>query len=215
MKQYILFIGAACSLSAFASNPPAKVVVGVNAEQVGKKVCYYHDKAYSKGAVLQIGEHYIICQSEHQFESNGALSWRRLNDEERDVQSTIETKGMDLKVQLQELVTKHDIKAGSIASCVGCLSQLHIRLAGATSTLILEEPLEIVSLMGTLTPDHQHVHISVAKQSGEVIGGHLMEGCTIDTTAELIVHKYGSLQFARELDPSTGYSELVVSEGEA
>lgn len=119
-------------------------------------------------------------------------------------------KGDDLKLAIQRLVEKHQIQAGSIASCVGCFGQLNIRLAGATQTLQLNEPLEIVSIMGTLTPDHQHIHLSVAKQNGEVVGGHLMEGCLIDTTAELIILSYHNMSFAREFDKSTGFTELVI-----
>ncbi|MGD8119564.1 PPC domain-containing DNA-binding protein [Vibrio sp. TRT 2004] len=118
------------------------------------------------------------------------------------------TKGDDLKLALQRLVTHHQIRAGSIASCVGCFTHLKLRLAGATETLQLNEPLEIVSVMGTLTPDHQHVHLSVSRADGSVVGGHLLEGCLIDTTAELIVLQYHELNFNREYDPQTGYTEL-------
>ena len=118
------------------------------------------------------------------------------------------TKGDDLKLALQRLVTQHQIRAGSIASCVGCFTHLKLRLAGATETLQLNESLEIVSVMGTLTPDHQHVHLSVSRADGSVVGGHLMEGCLIDTTAELIVLQYHELNFSREYDPQTGYTEL-------
>ncbi|WP_372379218.1 PPC domain-containing DNA-binding protein [Vibrio natriegens] len=121
------------------------------------------------------------------------------------------TKGMDLKQSLAQIVLEHGITAGSIASCVGCVSQLELRLAGAKSTLIKQESLEIVSVMGTLTPEHQHVHISLSDDQGHVWGGHLMEGTIIDTTAELIIHSYPKLTFSREMDESTGYTELQVN----
>ncbi|WP_028109997.1 PPC domain-containing DNA-binding protein [Ferrimonas futtsuensis] len=120
------------------------------------------------------------------------------------------TKGDDLKKCIQQLVAEHGIQAGSIASCVGCLTHLQVRLAGATEVLMLTESVEIVSVMGTLTPDHQHIHLSVAKRSGDVVGGHLLEGCVIDTTAELIIHQYHNLSFGREPDPHTGFTELTV-----
>ncbi|QLK48858.1 DUF296 domain-containing protein [Vibrio owensii] len=121
------------------------------------------------------------------------------------------TKGMDLKLSLAKLVEQHGIKAGSIASCVGCVSDLNLRLAGAESTLTKQEPFEIVSVMGTLTPEHQHVHISVSDREGRVWGGHLLEGTVIDTTAELIIHSYSELEFTRAMDDSTGYTELQVN----
>ncbi|OIN27362.1 PPC domain-containing DNA-binding protein [Vibrio barjaei] len=120
------------------------------------------------------------------------------------------TRGADLKQALHKLVAEHQIQAGSIASCVGCLSQISMRLAGAEHTLKRSEPFEIVSLMGTLTPEHQHVHISVADSKGNVLGGHLLEESIVDTTAELIVHHYPELVFEREIDKSTGYTELHV-----
>ena len=120
------------------------------------------------------------------------------------------TKGMDLKQSIAKLVDKHGITAGSIASCVGCISELNLRLAGAESALNKQEPFEIVSIMGTLTPEHQHIHISASDRSGQVWGGHLMEGTVIDTTAELILHCYSKLRFTRKMDDSTGYTELNV-----
>ncbi|NUW67933.1 PPC domain-containing DNA-binding protein [Vibrio coralliilyticus] len=122
------------------------------------------------------------------------------------------TKGQDLKKQIQSLVTKYDIQAGSIASCVGCLEQISMRLAGAEQSITLTQSFEIVSVMGTLTPNHQHIHISVADREGKVIGGHLLENNIIDTTAELILHKYPNQSFSREQDEATGYTELVVGE---
>ena len=120
------------------------------------------------------------------------------------------TRGQDLKLELQKLVTKHNVTAGSIASCVGCVSQINIRLANANHTKLIQAPFEIVSVMATLTPNHQHVHISVADENGDVIGGHLLERTIIATTAELILHRYDTLTFSREHDDSTGYTELTI-----
>ena len=120
------------------------------------------------------------------------------------------TRGQDLKQAIQSLVKQHQISAGSIASCVGCVSSIRLRLANADHTLEIEAPFEIVSVMGTLTPDHQHIHISLADETGKVIGGHLLEGTVIATTAELILHTYPDFTFTREHDESTGYTELVI-----
>ncbi|MBY7997293.1 DNA-binding protein [Vibrio fluvialis] len=120
------------------------------------------------------------------------------------------TQGADLKQSIMALVQEHGITAGSIASCAGCLSQLNIRLADSTSTLSVQAPFEIVSLMGTLTPHHLHLHIAVADSQGKVWGGHLLDGNLINTTAELIVHGYLDLAFDREYDAHTGFTELTI-----
>lgn len=129
-----------------------------------------------------------------------------------DVIATRLTRGMDLKRSLAQIVKDNRIKAGSIASCVGSVSTLKLRLAGAESTLFKQQSFELVSVMGTLTPAHQHVHISASDKQGHVWGGHLMDGTIIDTTAELIIHSYHDLTFSRVMDDSTGFTELVVHE---
>jgi predicted DNA-binding protein with PD1-like motif len=72
------------------------------------------------------------------------------------------------------------------------------------------EPMEIVSLTGTLGPDGPHVHISLAGPDGACIGGHLVPGCIVHTTAELVVGELSDLEFRRLPDAATGYSELAV-----
>ena len=117
--------------------------------------------------------------------------------------------GTDLKLAIQDIVETKGINAGTIASCVGSLSELHIRLAGARETLNLKGEFEIVSLMGTLTPAHQHIHLSVSDTTCSVLGGHLLPGCFIDSTAELVIHVYPDATFKRQIDSKTGYSELT------
>jgi predicted DNA-binding protein with PD1-like motif len=71
--------------------------------------------------------------------------------------------------------------------------------------------MEIVSLTGTLGPDGLHVHISLAGADGACIGGHLVEGCIVNTTAELVIGELADVAFRRLADPATGYAELVVA----
>ena len=73
----------------------------------------------------------------------------------------------------------------------------------------MEEDFEIVSLTGTVSKGEAHLHISLADEIGNVFGGHLMEGCIVNTTCELvlgILEGYGS---KREYDKATGYDEIV------
>ena len=61
---------------------PAAVPVVVDGN-VGKRVCYYQDQAYSEGALLQVGELYMICQAANKFETNGQLKWVQLENEQK------------------------------------------------------------------------------------------------------------------------------------
>ncbi|PSV16116.1 DUF296 domain-containing protein [Photobacterium kishitanii] len=118
--------------------------------------------------------------------------------------------GDDLRYSLLEFVQKNSIQAGSLLSGVGCLSKAKIRLADENNVLNLEEPLEIITLSGTLTPQHVHIHISVADGKGCVYGGHLMPGCIVHYTTELCMVAFNNLNFEREYDSNTGFDELVV-----
>jgi uncharacterized protein len=96
------------------------------------------------------------------------------------------TPGSDLRAELQRLTEEHALRAGCIVSCVGSLSRAHLRMPGAIGEAevftTLVEPMEIVSLTGTLCPDGPHVHISLSRRDGSCIGGHLAQGCVVNTT---------------------------------
>ena len=105
--------------------------------------------------------------------------------------------GDDLKIKLSEFVKENKIKAGYIITCVGSLSKVTLRLANRNETQTWKENFEITSLTGTLSPDGNHLHISVADKEGVTIGGHLMDGSIISTTAEIIIGEAPDLIFRR------------------
>jgi predicted DNA-binding protein with PD1-like motif len=121
--------------------------------------------------------------------------------------------GQDLKRELLALAEREAVQAGWVLTCVGSLSQAVLRLAGGGEHITWREPLEIVSLVGTLSEGGGHLHLSVAGAEGRTFGGHLAEGCTVRTTAEVVVAADDRLRFDREHDPATGYDELVVRPG--
>jgi predicted DNA-binding protein with PD1-like motif len=120
--------------------------------------------------------------------------------------------GADLKGELLALATRERIRAGWVLTCVGSLSQARLRLAGGTDHATWQGAFEIVALTGTLSQDGGHLHLAVADHRGRTVGGHLAEGCTVRTTAEVVLAADDRLVFAREHDPATGYEELVVRE---
>jgi predicted DNA-binding protein with PD1-like motif len=76
--------------------------------------------------------------------------------------------------------------------------------------LCLDEPMEIVSLAGTLSPEGLHLHIALARRDGQCVGGHLLDGCLVHTTAEIVLGELTDLAFRRPPDAETGYHELSV-----
>ena len=116
----------------------------------------------------------------------------------------------DLKKALIDLVKTKSIKAGVVLSSVGSLSELNIRLASSDQFLKLKQPFEILALNGTLCSAGVHLHISVADSAGQCFGGHLMDGNIILTTCELVILDSKNYEFDRQLDPKTGYKELLI-----
>ena len=121
------------------------------------------------------------------------------------------TKGMDLKKEIEEYVVNNKI-SGVILCSVGSLSKVVIRLAGAKSILEQEGVFEIVSVTGTLSEDGVHIHISVSDENGNTIGGHLKDGCIVDTTAEVVLEVFDNIKLKRKYDNNTGYNELVIKD---
>jgi predicted DNA-binding protein with PD1-like motif len=97
-----------------------------------------------------------------------------------------------------------------VISGIGSLSVAQLRLAGQEAITSHSGDLEILSLVGTLTPDGAHLHIAIADSAGAVVGGHLCSGSLVRTTAELVVALLPEWRFRRELDPATGYDELLI-----
>lgn len=118
--------------------------------------------------------------------------------------------GQDLKKMLESIVQQERIGAGAILTCVGSLTNLTLRLANQEGSRRWNGHFEIVSLTGTLSINGSHLHLSVSDSAGRTIGGHLLEGCLIYTTAELVIGIMPELDFIREPDPASGYRELVI-----
>ena len=118
--------------------------------------------------------------------------------------------GEDLKTRIQDLVNDRQIKAGWISTCVGSLTDYKIRFANQPDGSGNSGHFEIVSLTGTVSVNGSHLHISISDSTGKTIGGHLMKGCTIYTTAEIVILSSNEFVFKREKDGTTPWEELQV-----
>ncbi len=118
--------------------------------------------------------------------------------------------GSDLKSALQQIVTTQNIEAGWIVTCVGSLTQYNLRFANQHTGVEQTGYFEILSLSGTLAMDGLHLHITIADEKGNTIGGHLLEGCIVYTTAEIIIWQSKDYFFKRENDGTTPWKELQI-----
>jgi predicted DNA-binding protein with PD1-like motif len=122
--------------------------------------------------------------------------------------------GTDLKEMLTRLMEERALRAAFILSGVGSLARAELRMPSRSGeegrVRRFAGPLEIVALAGTLCPDGVHVHMALSGGDGACVGGHVMAGCIVHTTAEIVVGEAEELAFRRPLDPETGYGELSV-----
>ena len=118
--------------------------------------------------------------------------------------------GSDLRRALEQAALVKDGGSAFVISGIGSLGVARLRLAAADAETLLEGPFEILSLSGTLTPDGAHLHMAIADADGRVLGGHVCYGNEVRTTAEVLLAALPGWALARELDPQTGYRELVV-----
>jgi len=118
--------------------------------------------------------------------------------------------GSDLKVEIEKLVQHYQIKAGWIQTCVGSLTRFNLRFANQKSGIVKEGHFEIVSLVGTIAINGCHLHTCVSDHAGTTIGGHLLEGCVVYTTVEIVLASTDEFSFNRRKDEITGWNELEI-----
>lgn len=105
---------------------------------------------------------------------------------------------------------RNNLKAGFIGTCVGSLEQVSLRFANQQKGVLLKGHFEIVSLTGTLSGTSAHLHMVVSDVNGNTIGGHLLDGSLVYTTAEIVMAELTELEFMRETDTTYGFKELNV-----
>ena len=120
--------------------------------------------------------------------------------------------GDDLLRAVCDLAKEHNISAGVVLSAVGCISKGVVRDASGVTLRQIDAPCEIVSLNGTVSAIRCHLHIALSREDLSTVGGHLVEGCIINTTCELVIGVLDGWEIAREYDAETGYDELIFKE---
>jgi uncharacterized protein len=118
---------------------------------------------------------------------------------------------VDLCQTLKSIAQAENITAGIILSGIGSLKTVVLRFAGQNTHTKIDAKHEILTLAGTIGTEGIHLHMSVANAQGEVIGGHVVDGCIIYTTAEITIGILPDLRFTRSPDPQTGFAELAIA----
>jgi uncharacterized protein len=120
--------------------------------------------------------------------------------------------GQDLWNSIEDAVKQNNIEAGCVLSAVGSFAHATLRLANREHYNEYDGHFEIVSVTGTVSVHGSHVHVSISDENGVTIGGHLVPGCLIYTTAEVVLAIFDDVVYKREkLENDTGFEELVVA----
>ena len=123
--------------------------------------------------------------------------------------------GEDILHAIEKVAAAHNIQSGYI-NMIGAVSGVHLgyfdREEKEYKEFTVKEDLEIVSGIGNITTyDNNyviHAHLVAADQNGKCYGGHLLEGCEVSVTIELIITEIPEL--ARAIDGVTGLKLLGV-----
>lgn len=112
-------------------------------------------------------------------------------------------------LSIRQIAKEEQIQAAVVLSAVGCILSGRVRDASGITIKNINEHCEIVSLNGTISKTRCHLHIALSKEDLSTIGGHLVEGCIINTTCELVIGILDGWCIDTEFDPQTGYNELI------
>ncbi|WP_269623014.1 PCC domain-containing protein [Prochlorococcus marinus] len=105
--------------------------------------------------------------------------------------------GDDLKTSVLSFAKNNDC-SGHIIGVIGDLSKAAIQCPGKKSPTIFEEILEVITLIGTISPDKVHLHISFSDGDCKVWGGHLEEGAIIYKGLDLLIGIPNDYNFQRK-----------------
>jgi predicted DNA-binding protein with PD1-like motif len=131
----------------------------------------------------------------------------------------------DLMKSIKQIADRENIRAGLVLSGAGSLSQVTLRNVKSFPDEFpitdrnrvytpKNEPLELVSLSGNISEKdgeaflHCHITVSSGLDDGKVFGGHLIEGCIVYSTCEVIIVEIKSLHMKRNTDAETHAFEL-------
>lgn len=123
--------------------------------------------------------------------------------------------GEDILATIETIADSHKIKSGQL-TLIGAVSKAHLgyfnREALEYRSFTIDEDLEVVSGMGNISRLHDnsvvvHAHIIVSDEKGKCYGGHLMRGCEVSVTIELVIQEMAA-DLKRAQDTFTGLNLL-------
>jgi len=121
--------------------------------------------------------------------------------------------GEDILKSIEHVVEEQSITSGHF-TLIGAVSRVHLgyfhREAHEYRDFTIEEDLEIVACVGNISQLENkyvvHAHVVASDENGRCYGGHLMEGCIVSVTIEIVITELPVM--TRAEDESTGLNLL-------
>lgn len=121
-------------------------------------------------------------------------------------------RGDDLLLSIRRIAEEEKLQAAVVLSAVGCVSCARLRDASGVNIRELPEHFEIVSMTGTVSAVRCHLHVALSREDLSTVGGHLVPGCIVNTTCELVLLEMEDVTYQVEQDGETGYDEIVFAD---
>jgi len=124
--------------------------------------------------------------------------------------------GEDVLESIEAVAKEYGVKSGQL-SLIGAVSRAKLgyfhREAGEYRDFNVEEDVEVVSCIGNIATQEGnpivHAHMIVADEIGNCWGGHLMKGCEVSVTIELVIIET-EIELTRMRDDTTGLNLLHI-----
>lgn len=125
--------------------------------------------------------------------------------------------GEDVLETIETVAAEYGIRSGQV-SLIGAISlatlgYFHIE-TNEYRDFTVDEDVEVVSCIGNISTLNGkamvHAHMIVANETGKCFGGHLMSGCRVSVTIELVIIETAE-ELTRTRDEGTGLNLLNIT----
>jgi len=123
--------------------------------------------------------------------------------------------GEDILKSIEKIVAEQNLQSGHL-SLIGAVSKVHLGYYDLHEKVYkdftIDEDLEVVSCTGNISRLNEdyvvHAHVVASDIDGKCYAGHLMEGCTVSVTIEIVITEFTEMSRAR--DDATGLNLLDI-----
>ena len=121
--------------------------------------------------------------------------------------------GEDIIKSIESIVSENKLQSGHL-SLIGAVSKVHLGYFDLHEKVYkdftIDEDLEIVSCVGNISRLDEgyvvHAHVVASDVNGKCYAGHLMEGCEVSVTIEIVISEFPEM--TRACDEATGLNLL-------